>query len=100
MLDDRKLVNIGEPQLILPTSEYDPYDGIGMIISSYVYKGEWNPCDVRLNVVPEEGCEIVDTILLPLPSSMEEIGNWDINIYPNYAEKLLELDQLLRIGKI
>ena len=100
MLNDRNLVHVGEPQLILPTPEYDPYDGVGIMISSYVYNGEWSPDDVVLNMVPEPGCLIVDTVLLPLPSSMEEINSWDINIYPNFAEKLLELDRLLQEGKI
>lgn len=70
------------------------------MISSYLYTGEWSLDDIVLNMKPEHGCMIVDTTSLPLPSSMEEINNWDINIYPNYAEKLLELDQLLREGKI
>ena len=86
--------------MILPTPKYDPYKGVGILIFSYVYTGAWNPNDIVLNMEPEKGCMIVDSVLLPLPSSMEEIGNWNINIYPNYAEKLLELNQLLRNGKI
>jgi len=99
-LDEQELVHIGDPQLILPTPEYDPYKGVGLMISSYFYKGKWRFEDIELNKKPEKNCMIVDTILLPLPSSMEEINSWDINIYPNYAEKLLELDQLLREGNI
>ena len=99
-LNEQKLVLIGDPQFILPTPEYDPYDGVGLMILSYFYKRKWNISDIKLNKKPEKDCMIVNTISLPLPGSMEEIEKWDINIYPNYALKLLELDQLLREGKI
>jgi len=88
-LDHRKLALVGDPQFIYPTEEYNPYNGIGLIILSYLYKGEWNPV-FRLNAIPEKGCMIVDYKLVPLPNSLEEISNWPIRVYPNYAEKLLE----------
>ena len=99
-LSEQDLVHIGDPQLILPTPEYDLYDGVGILISSYLHTGKWNLNDIVLNKEPEKDCMIVDTVLLPLPCSMGEIDSWDINIYPNFAAKLLELNQLLREGKI
>lgn len=89
-LDPQKLILIGEPQFIYPTPAYNPYNGIGLIILSYIYAGIWNLDEIELNKVPEKGCMIVDYTLVPRPHSMEEIEKWDIKIYPNYAERLLE----------
>lgn len=90
-LDPNKLILVGDPQFIYPTKEYDPYNkGIGLIILSYVYAGLWDIEDVELNKVPEKGCMIVDYTMIQRPYSMEEINNWSIKVYPNYAEKLLE----------
>lgn len=99
-IDSADLHLIGDPQFIYPTPAYDPYKGIGLVILSYLHTGFWNTGEIRLNRVPEKGCMIKRKKLVALPVSMEEINSWDINIYPNYAEKLLELDLLLREGKI
>jgi 8-oxo-dGTP pyrophosphatase MutT (NUDIX family) len=102
-LDPRKLSLIGEPQFIYPTEKYNPYNGVGLIIMSYLYQGEWNPV-FRLNAVPEVGCMIVDYRLVPLPNSIDAIDDWGstadlgINVYPNYAEKLLQVSKIVREG--
>lgn len=95
---------IGDPQFIFPTPEYDPYDGIGLIILSYVYTGLWNTSEIRLNRVPEKGCMIKQYKLIGLPHSATEIQGWEnklgVKVYPNYAAKLLELDQMVIEGKL
>jgi len=99
-IDSTDLHLIGDPQFIYPTPAYDPYNGIGLIILSYLHTGFWNTGEIKLNRVPEKGCMIKRYKLVALPASIKEIESWDINIYPNYAEILLELDLLLREGKI
>ena len=99
-IDSKDLRLIDNPQFIYPTPAYDPYNGIGLVILSYLHTGFWNTGEIKLNRVPEKGCMIKKYKLVALPTSMEEIEKWNINIYPNYTEKLLELNQLLREEKI
>lgn len=97
-IDPQKLVLIGEPQLIYPTSEYDPYKGVGIIIYSYGYAGKWNPEWIVLNMVPEKRCMIKKYALVSFPNSLDGIKKWPL--YPNYALKLLEFVKMVREGKL
>lgn len=102
-LDQTKLMLIGDPQLILPTKEYDPYKGVGLIILSYFYRGEWQPENILPNKVPEQGSMIVDHRLVPLPNSIEEINDWarqSIGIFPNYKTILLEISKMVKEGDL
>jgi len=107
VIDPAKLVLVGEPQLIYPTKEYNPYPakkvkgGAGIIIFSYVYTGKWNPKDIVWNKIPEKGCMIVDHVFASFPHSIWEIETkWPFKVYPNYAEKLLEFTKMVQEGKI
>lgn len=99
-IDPQKLVLVGEPQLIYPTSGYDPYNGVGIIIFSYGYTGKWNPDDIVWNKIPEKGCMIVNQVFVDFPNSLWEIERWRYKLYPNYATKLLEFVKMVREGKI
>lgn len=92
----KDLLLMGDPQFIYPTSEYNPYDGIGLIILSYLHTGlRLNTSEIKLNKIPEKGCMIKEYKLVRLPGSMEEIEKWPFKVYPNYAEKLLEISNFL-----
>lgn len=105
-IDPRKLVLIGEPQLIYPTEEYNPYPakgvegGAGIIIFSYAYTGKWNPKDIVWNEIPKKRCMIVDHAYVNFPYSLQEIKKWPYNLYSNYALKLLEFVKMTREGKL
>lgn len=105
-IDPRKLVLIGEPQLIYPTEEYNSYPakgvegGAGIIIFSYAYTGKWNPKDIVWNNKPEKGCMIINHAYVDFPYSLWEIKKWPYKLYPNYALKLLEFVKMVRGGKL
>lgn len=112
-ISPENLLLIGNPQVIYPTKQYDPYKGVGLIIFSYLYRGEWNPRDIKINTVPEKDCMIVDYRMIPLPNPLKQplkkdksnawgsvsvcmdyLKETGITIYPNYAEKIVEANKI------
>lgn len=118
-INPKWLCLIGEPQFIYPTSEYNPYNGVGIIILSYLHTKLWDAREIKLNRVPEKGCMIVDYRMVPLPTPLKhplkkdksnvwgtasdyisDLRNAGITVYPNYAEKLLEANEILILSSL
>ncbi len=78
-----------------------PYEdkGITSVIVSFVYYITAEElANITINKVPEEGCDIVNVIIKPVPDILKAIKEGTINVYPALRATLKKLEEHLKKG--
>ncbi|MDP3057321.1 MAG: hypothetical protein Q8N37_02255 [bacterium] len=95
-----KKIKIFDAQIGYPIKG-SPYEekGITSVIVSYLYFiTDKELKKIRINAVPEKGCDIVKVLVKPVPDILQDIEDGKINVYPALKETLAKLDLFFREG--